>query len=83
VLDKDYTADFGNSPLTFVYAAPNGELDPLHIGALFQNAGLYSASVGLGNTVRQKYISVLEGKLPLPDRYKIYITQSFGWAKEQ
>jgi hypothetical protein len=83
VLDKDYRADFGNSTVSFVYAAPQGELDPLHVGALFQNAGLYSASINLGNIVRQKYIGVLEGKLPLPEGYKIYITQSFGWPKEE
>ncbi|MDR1555305.1 MAG: nitroreductase family protein [Campylobacteraceae bacterium] len=81
VLDKDYRTDFENSTISFVYAAPKGEFDPLHVGALFQNAGLYSASVDLGNVVRQKYIGVLEGKLPLPKGYKIYITQSFGWPK--
>jgi hypothetical protein len=82
VLDKDYRADFGNSMVSFIYAAPQGDLDPLHVGALFQNAGLYSASVNLGNVVRQRYIDVLKDKLPLPKGYKIHITQSFGWAKE-
>jgi hypothetical protein len=82
ILDKDYRADFGDSPISFIYAAPKGELDPLHVGALFQNAGLYSASVGLGNVVRQKYIGVLENKLSVPSGYKIYITQSFGWPKQ-
>lgn len=79
VLDKDYRAEFGNAPLSFVYAAAQGEYDSLSIGALFQNAGLYSASVGLNNVVRAQYIDVLADALPLPEGYKIYMTQSFGW----
>lgn len=79
VLDKDYRAEFGNAPLSFVYTAAQGEYDALSIGALFQNAGLYSASVGLNNVVRAQYIDVLADALPLPEGYKVYITQSFGW----
>lgn len=79
VLDKDYRAEFGNAPLSFVYAAAQGEYDALSIGALFQNAGLYSASVGLNNVVRAQYIDVLADALLLPEGYKVYITQSFGW----
>ncbi|CAK7019298.1 MAG: hypothetical protein MESAZ_02450 [Saezia sanguinis] len=82
-LDEDYRAQFDNAPLSFVYAAPDGRYDPLHVGALFQNAGLYSASVGLNNVVRgDNYIPVLQGKLALPEGYKIYITQSFGWPPQ-
>lgn len=81
VLDKDYRSEFGNAPLSFVYAGAQGEHNSLSIGALFQNAGLYSASAGLANVVRAQYMNVLADKLPLPEDYKIYITQSFGWPK--
>lgn len=79
VLEQNYYAAFGGAPLTFIYAGSQGKYDALSIGALYQNAGLYCASAGLGNVIETNHNQVLSNRLPMPVGYKIYITQSFGW----
>ncbi|MFD1261404.1 nitroreductase family protein [Entomomonas asaccharolytica] len=81
VLEQNYYAAFGGAPLTFIYTGSQGKYDALSIGALYQNAGLYCASIGLGNVIETNHNQVLGNRLPLPVGYKIYITQSFGWPK--
>ncbi len=78
VLGGNYTKRF-KAPLTFVYTSPDDRLNHYPIGALFQNAGIFSAAFGLNNVVRDQYNGILYGKLPLPETFKIQITQSFGW----
>ena len=81
-LKGDYREKFANAPVSFFYVAPADNYSGMHVGAIFQNAGLFAASEGLGNIVRsQKITDILDG-LNLPNGYKMYITQSFGWLKD-
>ncbi|MDL2268759.1 nitroreductase family protein [Desulfosarcina sp. OttesenSCG-928-A07] len=82
VLDQNVTTKVGDAPMTLLYAAP--EKDPfagMHVGSLYQNAGLYCASAGLSNVVKNTGARALDGILTLPDGYKIFILQSVGWPK--
>jgi hypothetical protein len=78
VLTRNTVGDFGGAPLTLVYAAPEGLHDAMHLGAIYQNVGLYCASAGLANVVKATGVDVLKNDLKLPDGYKILIVQSVG-----
>lgn len=80
-LDGDQRGKFGGAPLTILYAAPGDEFSTMLMGSLYQNAGLYCASTGLGNVVKATGRDALAGKLPLPAGYKVLIVQSVGWPK--
>jgi hypothetical protein len=73
---------YGNAPVTLLYAAPEkDEFGGMHVGSLYQNAGLYCASAGLANVVRINGVNALKGILSLPAGYRILITQSLGWPE--
>lgn len=78
--------DFARTaPVTFVYAT-NRKRDPrytdMHVGSVYQNAGLYCASVGLNNVVRASIDKkALEQALGLADGREVIITQTFGWGE--
>lgn len=77
VLDGDWRAQMGGGSLTLLYAIPQGnEWGGAHVGSLYQNAGLFCASAGLGNYVHVSGLRALDGKLPLPDGWKIFIVQT-------
>jgi len=78
VLARDTRKDFGGWPLTLVYAAEEGPFGAMHLGSLYQNAGLYCASAGLNNVVKATGVKVLQDELTLPSGYKIMIVQSVG-----
>ena len=59
-------------------SAPEGRWSGMHVGSLYQNAGLYCASAGLGNYVHASGVSALDGKLPLPDGWRVLIAQTVG-----
>ena len=82
VLEGDTRSVFGGAPLTLLYAVPGDDRSGgLHAGALFQNAGLFCASEGLANVVKQTGINALDGKLPLPKGYTVVIIQSIGYPR--
>ena len=82
VLEGDWRAQMGGGSLTLLYAIPQGnEWGGAHVGSLYQNAGLYCASAGLGNFVHVSGLHALDGKLPLPDGWKIFIIQTVGLLK--
>lgn len=82
VLEGDWRAQMGGGSLTLLYAIPQGnEWGGAHVGSLYQNAGLYCASSGLGNFVHVSGLHALDGKLPLPDGWKIFIIQTVGLLK--
>lgn len=82
ITNQDVRNKLENAPLTLLYAAPAEDpFGAMHIGALYQNAGLYCASRGLANVVKQSGRDALDGILPLPKGYKIYIIQAIGWPK--
>lgn len=79
VLERDTRRDFGGAPLTLVYTAEDGPFGAMHLGALYQNVGLYCASAGLSNVVKATGVDVLKKELSLPGGYRIMIIQSVGW----
>ena len=82
VLEGDWRGQMGGGSLTLVYAIPQAnEWGGAHVGSLYQNAGLYCASAGLGNFVHVSGLHALDGKLPLPDGWKIFIIQTIGLLK--
>ena len=83
ILPDDTRALYGGAPLTLIYAAPaDGEYSGAHVGSLYQNAGLYCASAGLANVVKGTGRDALDGKLLLPEGYKVLMVQSIGWPAE-
>lgn len=82
VLDGDWRGQMGGGSLTLLYAIPQAnEWGGAHVGSLYQNAGLYSASAGLGNFVHVSGLHALDGKLPLPEDWKVCIIQTVGLLK--
>ena len=82
VMDGDWRGQMGGGSLTLLYAIPQGnEWGCAHVGSLYQNAALYCASAGLGNFVHVSGLHALDGKLPLPDGWKIFIIQTVGLLK--
>jgi len=82
-LNKDVRSRFGgNAPLVLLYAAPKDDrFAGMHVGSLYQNAGLYCASAGLASVVKATGINALDGELTLPQGYIIYIVQPVGWPR--
>lgn len=78
VLDADLRDTFGGAPLTLIYAAGEGPYAGMHVGSMYQNAGLYCASAGLANVVKATGVSAAQGRLPLPPKYSVLIIQSVG-----
>ena len=71
------------APLSLVYTAPASE-DPMyaamHAGSMYQGAGLFCASAGLGNVVRASYDeAALHTALRLSADRRIVISQTVGW----
>jgi hypothetical protein len=79
VLDGDQRAAMGGGSLTLLYAAPeSNQWSPMHVGSLYQNAGLYCASAGLGSYVHVSGLHTLDGKLGLPEGWRVLIIQTVG-----
>lgn len=82
VLDGDWRSQMGGGSLTLLYAIPQAnEWGGAHVGSLYQNAALYCASAGLSNFVHVSGLHALDGKLPLPEGWKVYIIQTVGLLK--
>jgi hypothetical protein len=81
-LSGDFRAKLGGAPVTLLYAVPvNNEFSGMHVGSLYQNAGLYCASAGLANVVKRSGADALDGVLKLPDGYKVLVIHLIGWPK--
>lgn len=79
VLDGDWRSKLGGGSLVLLFAAPAAnKWSGMHVGSLYQNAGLFCASAGLGNYVHASNASALDGKLPLPDGWSVLIAQTVG-----
>ncbi|MDR1777516.1 MAG: nitroreductase family protein [Desulfovibrio sp.] len=82
VVVGDARGRFGGAPLTLIFAAKAGDDGGMHAGSMYQNVGLYCASVGLGNVVKTTgRAEFAPTQLKLPDEYKVYVVQSVGWPK--
>lgn len=76
----DYRGVFHSAPLILVYAAEEeSPSSGMHVGSMYQNVGLYCASAGLANVVKQSGIGNLN--FPLPEGYKIFVVQYVGLPK--
>jgi hypothetical protein len=53
----------------------------MHVGTLYQNAGLYCASAGFANVVKANGKDALKGRLVLKKNYEVMIIHSIGYAK--
>ena len=82
VLNEDTRAEFGGAPLILIYAAEEGPYAGMHVGSMYQNAGLYCASAGLASVVKGTGVSLLKDRLPLPPKYAIRIVQPVGLPKQ-
>lgn len=79
-LDMDVRANLGGAPVTLLYAAPPADYAAgMHVGSLYQNAGLYCASAGLANVVQRMGNDSLKGILPLPDGFEVFVIQRIGY----
>lgn len=66
------------APLTLAYAAKDDAFGGMHVGSLYQNAGLYCASAGLANVVKASKESIVADALRLPEGYRMYVIQCIG-----
>jgi len=75
----DFTQSF-KSPTTLLYAAPieNEEVSGMHVGSMYQNVGLYTASANLINRVKMSGRNALDTVLTLPKGYKVFVIQVVG-----
>ena len=77
VLMGDHRARFDGSACILLYAAPSDEkFSALHVGSMYQNAGLFCASAGLKNCVKYQRCRSLDNELPLPEGWETFISQS-------
>ncbi len=79
VLMGDHRARFDGSACILLYAAPSDDIfSAMHVGSMYQNAGLFCASAGLKNCVKIQRCRALDKELPLPDGWETFISQSVG-----
>ena len=83
VVAGDMRSKMGTGELMLIYAVPAADdrWADMHVGSLYQNAGLFCASAGLGNVVRAQGVPPLEKVLPLPQGYSVRMVQAVGWPK--
>ncbi len=83
IIGDDLRAELSNVGLTLAFAVEDGKWGDMHVGSMYQNVGLYCASVGLGNVVRNSGVKVLQASLApyLPSGYTVRMTQSIGKLK--
>jgi len=81
VMAEDMRSRLGDAPLTLIFSAPaEGEFSGMHVGSMYQNAGLYCASAGLASVVKASGVGTMRN-LPLPAGYRVFMTQAVGFAK--
>jgi hypothetical protein len=83
VLDGNYLQLYSNgAPLILLHTAQeNDRFSACHIGSMYQNVALYCASAGLANVMKAQETHVLDGKLPLPEGYRVFMIQPIGYPK--
>lgn len=77
----DFRPIFHSAPLILIYAGEDAPFSEMHIGSMYQNVGLYCASAGLANVVKQSGLGNLKDAFPLPEGYKIFVIQYVGLPK--
>ena len=81
-LSGDFRARVGGAPVTLLFAAPaEDKWGGMHIGSIYQSAGLYCASAKMACVVRVAGADGLKDSLALPRDYRISIAMAVGWPK--
>ncbi|MDR1696498.1 MAG: nitroreductase family protein [Endomicrobium sp.] len=81
-LASDERGKYSPAGVTLLYAVDDeDDFDEMHVGSLYQNAGLYCASAGLANVVKRGGSDALKGTLPLKKDYEVKIVHAIGYAK--
>jgi len=79
VLSSDERGKYSPAGVTLLYAADSTDsFAGMHVGSLYQNAGLYCASAGLANVVKASGKDALKGVLPLQKNYEVFIIHTIG-----
>jgi len=84
VLPGDMRDQVSSAPVTLLFAAPeDDEWAGVHIGSIYQNAGLYCSSTKMACVVlgSKKATEGLKDSLKLPEAYRIYAALAVGWPK--
>lgn len=83
IADKPLGVPFTDAPIHLLYATPaNDPYGAMHVGSLYQNAGLFCASAGLANVVKASTVrdqAVFTSFLPAD--YVMQASQSIGWPQ--
>ncbi len=81
ILDGDRRSSFDNAGLILLYIAPGSDrYSPMHVGAMYQNVGLFCASAGLDNCVKHQKHDALDKELPLQMGWMTFISHSIAPA---
>ncbi len=81
VAAQDMRPKLGNGALALIYAVPDSTYAYSHAGAVYQNVGLFCASVGLANVVKQSGINAVQSLLSMPEDYNAFLIHVIGWPK--
>jgi hypothetical protein len=83
VLPGDHRNRLGKIPAALLFAAPqDDDWAGMHVGSVYQNAGLYCASAKLACVVKISGVNAFSpDELRLPANYRVYITQIVGFPK--
>lgn len=85
VVQKDLRSELSSqpfaaqAPVTLAYVAENNVTSGMHAGSIYQNVGLFCASVGLNNVVRRMDKDHLTKALNLPEGKEVIVSQSVGY----
>ncbi len=80
-LQGNYLKLYANgAPLVLLHAAQESDrYAAFHVGSMYENVALYCASAGLANVMKAQETDKLDGKLSLPDGWKVYMIQPVGY----
>ena len=68
------------APMVLLHVAQESDrYSAMHIGSMYENVALYCASMGLANVMKAQETDRLEGRLPLPEGWKVYMIQPVGY----
>ncbi|MCL2390438.1 MAG: SagB/ThcOx family dehydrogenase [Endomicrobia bacterium] len=82
MLSSDETKRYAPAGVVLLYAVDASDpFSQMHVGSLYQNAGLYCASAGLANVVKAAGKDALKDKLHPHENYEVIMVHLIGYAK--
>ena len=78
---EEYLKMYANkAPMVILHVAKESDrYSAMHIGSMYENVALYCVSAGLANVMKAQETDRLDGRLPLPDGWKVYMIQPVGY----